>query len=209
MPTAKNRSPPPLACLQGPDLLLCTFGSVSSCAVDALNAVAQGVLRGAGRPGIGAVLNTVAYWGLALPLAWYFGLCLDWSVQGFWAALLITSGLMVVVHSVVVMRLCWEQEVQRAAKRMAKQEATGPRAEAWSVSGVPPVLVRAVSSSDVKDGSFSSTHAGGKAETVSMRECFGDGEDIPDTAQVADVERAYRPTAGATLKDVERAAAGR
>jgi hypothetical protein len=63
-----------------------------------------------------------------------------------------------------------------------------------------------MSSSDVEVGSFSSTHAGGKAETVSMRECFGDGEDIPETPQVADIEQAYRPTAGATLKNVEHGA---
>jgi hypothetical protein len=29
---------------------------------DALNCVAQGILRGAGRPGIGAVLNSAGYW---------------------------------------------------------------------------------------------------------------------------------------------------
>jgi Na+-driven multidrug efflux pump len=39
--------------------------SVCSCvpaAGDALNCVAQGILRGAGRPGIGAVLNSAGYW---------------------------------------------------------------------------------------------------------------------------------------------------
>lgn len=29
---------------------------------DAINCLAQGVLRGAGRPGLGAVLNIVGYW---------------------------------------------------------------------------------------------------------------------------------------------------
>lgn len=183
-------------------------------AVDALNAVAQGVLRGvlrgAGRPGIGAVLNTVAYWGLALPLAWYFGLRLEWSIQGFLAALLITSGLMVVVHSVVVMRLCWEQEVQRAAKRMVKHEGTGTGAGGWEVSGVPPVLISAVSSTDEEVGSpaTTTTQAAGMRETLCTRECLGNGKDLA-TAAAADDGQAYEPTASsATLKDVEHGAPG-
>lgn len=151
------------------------------------------------------MLNTVAYWGLALPLAWYFGIRLDWSVQGFWAALLITSGLMVAVHSVVVARLCWAHEVQRATKRMAKHEATG--AEDWTVSGVPPVLIRTVSSSYEETGSPepSSTQAG-KGATSGMRQGFGDENDITDITPLADVGQAYRPSAGAARKDVEHGA---
>lgn len=144
-------------------------------AVDALNAVAQGVLRGAGRPGIGALLNTAAYWGLSLPLAWYFGLRLDWSVKGFWAALLITSALMSVVHSAVILRLNWEQEVQRAAKRIAKHEEQAAVVKGEGLQGVlaQAVLIRSVSS---PVGSEFGVQEGGEEGGLGVEVCVESGE---------------------------------
>lgn len=98
------------------------MGSTPSAAVDALNCVAQGVLRGAGRPGLGAVLNSAGYWGLGVPLAAYFGLYLGWSVKGFWLALMTTSAIMAVVQLAAIGRFDWEKEVQRSAQLMAEHD---------------------------------------------------------------------------------------
>lgn len=116
---------------------------------DALNCVAQGILRGAGRPGIGAVLNSAGYWGLGVPLAAYFGLYLGWSVKGFWLALLTTSSFMVIVQLAVIARFDWDKEVARSARLMAQHDDQAADAKASdladAVSG--PVVVTAVSSS--------------------------------------------------------------
>lgn len=164
--------------------------------VDALNCVAQGILRGAGRPGIGAVLNSVGYWGLGVPLAAYFGLHLGWSVKGFWAALLTTSATMSVVQLAVIARFDWGKEVARAAALMEQhdeQAADGKAADlAAAVGGhrggpggpVGPVIIQAVSSSydslPTAGGSWESENETGPRVSV------GSQDEESDTAPLLD-----------------------
>lgn len=111
--------------------------------------MAQGILRGAGRPSIGAVLNSAGYWGFGVPLAAYFGLYLGWSVKGFWLALLTTSSFMVVVQLAVIARFDWDKEVARSARLMAQHEDQAADAKASDLADAvsSPVVVTAVSSS--------------------------------------------------------------
>lgn len=128
-------------------LRCCLVSATHAIPVDALNAVAQGVLTGVGRPGIGALLNAAGYWGLGMPLACYLGLYLGWGVKGFWTALLTTSAVMSGVQFMIILGLSWWSEVQRAAARMAEQEeqaADNKAAELGSLLG-KPMLIRGIS----------------------------------------------------------------
>jgi hypothetical protein len=92
--------------------------------------MAQGVLRGAGRPGIGAVLNSLGYWGLGVPLAALLGIRMGWGVHGFWAGLLATSTVMAVVQLAVISAFDWRREVQRTAQALQQQAEEGADAKA-------------------------------------------------------------------------------
>lgn len=94
-----------------------------------------------------------------------------------------------------------------AAGRQAYGKTRGHRAEDWTVSGVPPVLIRTVSSSyEETDSPEPSSTQAGKRATFGMRQGFGDVDDLKDITPLADVGQAYRPTVGATRKDVEHGA---
>ena len=155
-------------------------------AVDALNAVAQGILRGAGRPGIGAVLNSAGYWGLGVPLASYFGLYLGWSVRGFWAALLTTSAFMSVVQFAVIFKFDWQREVDRAAEMMSQHEDQAADIKAADLGGTVggPVLVRAISSAGSLGGL--GVQGGGEDERCSVGESMGSIGEESDTAPLLD-----------------------
>jgi len=80
------------------------------------------VLRAAGRQGLGAGLNIVAYWVVGVPLSALFGLHLDMGVNGFWLGLLLTSSSQAVVQLLVLARFDWQEEVRRAAKLVAEEK---------------------------------------------------------------------------------------
>jgi MATE family multidrug resistance protein len=83
---------------------------------DGLNATFGGVLRGAGRQGVGATLNLVAYWVLGLPLGATLAFGLNWGVAGLWWGLTVTASLLAVAMMVLLAkRVDWEKESQRAA----------------------------------------------------------------------------------------------
>ena len=52
--------------------------------VDGLQVVSAGILRGMGRTRIAAAANFVGYYVLALPVAWYLGLHLEFGLPGVW-----------------------------------------------------------------------------------------------------------------------------
>lgn len=56
---------------------------------DALVCLGSGVLRGQGRQKIGGWLNLIIYYFIALPMAFYFSLVLDWKLVGLWLGMLI------------------------------------------------------------------------------------------------------------------------
>jgi hypothetical protein len=90
---------------------------------DGLNSVYMAVWRAAGRQGLGAALNLVGYWGMGVPLSAFLGLHLGWSAYGFWLSLLATSSTQSVVNTVVMARLDWDREVQRAMDLQAEHNA--------------------------------------------------------------------------------------
>lgn len=89
---------------------------------DSINCCCQAALRGAGRPGIGAALNVVAYWLVGLPVCAVLGIQYGMGVSGLWTGLLVSSCGMSVVQLLVISTLDWSQEVDRAAALMQEHE---------------------------------------------------------------------------------------
>lgn len=56
---------------------------------DSLGAVTGGVLRGQGRQYIGSIVNVVGYYGIMVPLAWFFAFNLGFELKGLWSGMLI------------------------------------------------------------------------------------------------------------------------
>jgi len=88
---------------------------------DGLQCVLSGLLRGAGRPELGAAFSMVSYWLVGLPLAWYFGFHRGLGAPGLWIGLACTTNLQGLVVSVVVALIIdWKKEAQNAARLLAE-----------------------------------------------------------------------------------------
>jgi MATE family multidrug resistance protein len=59
---------------------------------DGLQVAATGALRGLKQTRSTMVINTIAYWGLGLPLGAWLGLYLKWGAPGFWLAFSVAIG---------------------------------------------------------------------------------------------------------------------
>jgi hypothetical protein len=92
---------------------------------DGLNATVGGMLRGAGRQELGAVLNLASYWGLGLPGAYLLGVRAGWGLKGLWAGLIICTSVQAVVMLVVLFRFNWQREAERAAELAAASTGDG------------------------------------------------------------------------------------
>ena len=59
---------------------------------DGLQVAATGALRGLKQTRSTMIINTIAYWGLGLPLGAWLGLYLKWGAPGFWLAFSVAIG---------------------------------------------------------------------------------------------------------------------
>ncbi|GBF89389.1 MATE efflux family protein [Raphidocelis subcapitata] len=92
---------------------------------DGINAVLQGVLRGAGRQLLGAGLNALGYWVLGVPFALLLGFKAGLGVVGFWAGLCATTSSQALLQAAVVARLDWRREAARARELVGGMEGGG------------------------------------------------------------------------------------
>jgi MATE family multidrug resistance protein len=83
---------------------------------DGLQVTASGVLRGLHDVRIPAVLAFIAYWVLALPLAWLAAFHLGWHAEGIWTGL--ACGLAVAAFALVM-------RVRRSLPRPALSDGPG------------------------------------------------------------------------------------
>jgi MATE family multidrug resistance protein len=108
---------------------------------DGLNAVFGGVLRGAGKQKMGAALNLVGYWLVAMPLALLLGFRAGLGAVGFWVGLLLGSFVQNLVQLVYVLRLDWHWEAacarDEALEEMAGCQEFVARAR-WDVDSEDP-----------------------------------------------------------------------
>eukprot|EP00897_Mesotaenium_endlicherianum_P005643 jgi/Mesen1/5106/ME000254S04132 len=88
---------------------------------DAVQTTASGSLRGSGRQKIGAIINIVSWYIIALPAgalaAFYFGL----GVQGLWLGLVLGALTQDVLLTAVTLRTDWAREAQRAQELVSEQ----------------------------------------------------------------------------------------
>ena len=85
------------------------------------------ILRGQGRPGVAAIAMLFGAWGLAVPLAWLFGLHQNHGVVGLWWGMAVGYGTAAFIMSVMVLRSDWEQESRNTRKRVeAEGDPKGP-----------------------------------------------------------------------------------
>ncbi|GAB4817791.1 hypothetical protein N2152v2_004837 [Parachlorella kessleri] len=119
-----------------PVLALSLFG-------DGMNCVLSGVLRGAGRQGLGAALNISTFWCMGLPLAGLLAFKAHLGITGLWAGLAATTMVQAVAIMTIVLRFNWEREAERAAANFDRR-GEGEEAESQPIpSDVgSPVLPR-------------------------------------------------------------------
>ncbi|CAG9460294.1 unnamed protein product [Pedinophyceae sp. YPF-701] len=95
----------------------CLFPLGISVIGDGLQCVLSGLLRGSGRPALGAYISLATYWGAGLPFAWLFGFHFGMGAVGLWVGLACTTNLQgLVVSGVVALVMDWESEAKRAAR---------------------------------------------------------------------------------------------
>ncbi|MET7000011.1 MATE family efflux transporter [Chitinophaga defluvii] len=56
---------------------------------DGTQVVGLGILRGLGDVRLPTIITMLAYWGMGMPIAYWFGIHLGWGVEGIWYGLLI------------------------------------------------------------------------------------------------------------------------
>jgi MATE family multidrug resistance protein len=74
---------------------------------DGLQVVGAGLMRGMGRPKVGAMVNLVGFYGLGLPLAWLLAFPLGLGLRGIWWGLAAGLGL------VAMLLLAWVARTSR------------------------------------------------------------------------------------------------
>ena len=100
---------------------VCSDGLVlagSYALLDAFQCVGQGVIRGAGKQSLGAVVAMACYYGITLPAAWLLAYKAGFGLHGLWYGMLTGNGVVAAVYVVVVVGVDW-----RAAARMAREMA--------------------------------------------------------------------------------------
>ncbi|MEM0938205.1 MAG: MATE family efflux transporter [Bacteroidota bacterium] len=65
---------------------------------DGLQAVGLGVLRGLRDVKVPTAITFIAYWVIAIPVAYFFGFVLDWGISGIWYALLMGLSIAAIMH---------------------------------------------------------------------------------------------------------------
>ncbi len=74
---------------------------------DAVGLTLAGAVRGAGANRVVMTIDVVAAWALFLPSAWFFGIHLDWGLNGAWIGVLIWFFLYALAMTVWFRRGTW------------------------------------------------------------------------------------------------------
>ncbi len=80
--------------MAGSLLIIAAFFQIS----DGVQAVGLGVLRGIADVKVPTYVTLFAYWFMAIPLGYLFGIYLDWGAKGVWIALLVGLTLAAILH---------------------------------------------------------------------------------------------------------------
>ncbi|KAJ3061493.1 hypothetical protein HDU98_002611, partial [Podochytrium sp. JEL0797] len=84
---------------------------------DVLQCIGGGILRGAGRPEIGAYLNVFGYYVLGIPIGLFFCFQFGWGLFGVWIGLLVALFVVCWIEIYMVYLLDWSKEAENAHAR--------------------------------------------------------------------------------------------
>ena len=88
---------------------------------DGLNGSCGGSLRGMGRQHIGATVNVISYYCIALPLGIYLAFH-KWGLEGLWVGQCVALYLVGILEWVIVGFSNWDKQVKKAFERMDVDE---------------------------------------------------------------------------------------
>ena len=102
---------------------------------DSTQGVCSGILRGMGRQRIGAVVNALGYYAVALPLVFTFTFAAGLGLPGIWMGL--TGGVVVQAASFlfIIARTKWTDEARKAVQRSSDPESDPDAAAAALATG--------------------------------------------------------------------------
>ncbi|KAJ3374854.1 hypothetical protein HDU84_000730 [Entophlyctis sp. JEL0112] len=86
---------------------------------DGLAASCGGSLRGMGRQHVGAIVNVVAYYFIALPLGFLFAFRWGFGLEGLWVGQCIALFLVGILELGVVIRTNWTKEIEICQERIS------------------------------------------------------------------------------------------
>lgn len=86
-------------------------------ALDAINTVSAGCLRGQGQQKIGGIVNITSYYFIGIPLATFFAFKLSWGLQGLWAGSATAILLIATVQTYFSLNARWPELLTRAQQR--------------------------------------------------------------------------------------------
>jgi MATE family multidrug resistance protein len=89
---------------------------------DAINACAQGILRGSGRQALSAKFNFVAFYIIGLPLGYILGITLNLGIEGLWLGMTLGLICVTLAGAIVILRSNWEELAAEAALRLDDEE---------------------------------------------------------------------------------------
>lgn len=84
---------------------------------DGLNGSCGGSLRGMGRQWIGALVNCISYYCIALPVGIYLAFH-SWGLEGLWMGQCVALSLVGILEWIIVAMTSWKKEVARAVDRL-------------------------------------------------------------------------------------------
>lgn len=90
---------------------------------DGLNGSCGGSLRGTGRQHIGAIINLVSYYAIALPLGIHLAFN-GWGLEGLWVGQCVALYLVGLLEWAFVAFSDWDHQVKKAFERMDEGETT-------------------------------------------------------------------------------------
>ena len=74
----------------------------------------QSFVRGAERPIIGCIIETVTNVFMGLPFGYYMAFNRGWGVQGLWAGMLLTYIANILFYQIVICSINWPATVQKS-----------------------------------------------------------------------------------------------
>lgn len=102
------------------DLIVSLFTPLVACLqiFDGLACVSNGVLRAQGLQKLGGVVNFVAYYAVAMPLAFVLTRTTDLKLRGLWIGVGTGMIMIAVIESLVIVNCNWEAVLERAGLMM-------------------------------------------------------------------------------------------